>query len=149
MNERNQNAKADGGKPQISLVPPEIMRAIAKIREYGVNKYHNKNNWILVEKDRYVDALMRHLLSYIEGEEFDKESGLPHIWHAACNIAFIIEMEKEDWPEIRQRIIDSDPKIKEILNSKDKKEKIKPNNCKSDDKEHVEAEAKYDLFQMG
>lgn len=110
--EVTQFAKADGGKPPISLVPPEILIACAKIRAYGRDKYHAPNNWVLVEKERYVDAMMRHLCAYLEGETLDPESGLPHIWHAACNMSFIIEMEKSNWPEIKQRLINSDPALK-------------------------------------
>ena len=26
----------------------------------------------------------------------DEESGLPHLWHLACNVAFLCEMYKEE-----------------------------------------------------
>lgn len=91
----DQSAKADAGKPRLSLVPTEIIRAIAKIREYGNQKYKDPDNWKTVEKQRYIDAAYRHWLAYIDGEKKDKESGLPHIWHVACNLAFIVEMERE------------------------------------------------------
>jgi len=94
MIDENQKAKADAGKPKLSLVPSEIIRNIAVIREYGNKKYNSPNNWKTVEKERYIDAFYRHWLAYIDGETLDKESGLPHIWHAACNLAFICEMEK-------------------------------------------------------
>ena len=56
-NNYNNTAKADSGKLQISLVPTEIIRAIAKIRMYGNEKYHSPSNWTSVEKRRYIDAL--------------------------------------------------------------------------------------------
>ena len=92
---KKQEAKADAGKLKLSLVPTEIIRNIAVIREYGNRKYGSSENWRTVDKQRYVDALYRHWLAYIDGERYDQESGLPHIWHVACNLAFIIEMEKE------------------------------------------------------
>ncbi|OLR66879.1 hypothetical protein BIV19_04335 [Intestinimonas butyriciproducens] len=46
-----------------------------------------------VEPQRYRDALYRHWLYYLKGERYDQESGLPHLWHLACNAAFLIEME--------------------------------------------------------
>lgn len=95
LEERNQDVKADAGKPRPSLVPPTVIRAIAIVRQYGIEKYHDPDNWKHVEPDRYVDALYRHLLAYIEGEELDPESGYPHLWHMACNIAFLIDMEEK------------------------------------------------------
>ena len=50
-------------------------------------------NWSKVEPQRYRDALYRHFLAYLSGEKLDKESGLPHLWHMACNVAFLVEME--------------------------------------------------------
>lgn len=98
-----QEAKADRGKLRLTLVPPSLVRAVAQIREFGCKKYHDPENWRQVEPQRYRDALYRHMLAYFDGEKFDKESGLPHLWHAACNIAFLIEMEREEvdelWPE--------------------------------------------------
>lgn len=96
----DQTIKADNGKPKLSLVPPEIIRDIARIREYGNNKYPEggKDNWKNVEPERYRDALFRHLLAYLENPEgVDEESNLPHLWHLACNVAFLCELEKEKY----------------------------------------------------
>lgn len=91
----NQDAKADEGKLQISLVPTQIIRDIAEVRMYGNEKYGDPDNWKVVEKQRYVDALLRHLLAYVEDPDgVDEESGIPHYKHAACNMAFLCEMEK-------------------------------------------------------
>lgn len=88
-------AKFDSGKPKLSLVPCEIIRAIAKVREFGVKKYKDPDNWKQVEAERYRDAMYRHLLLYIEDPYgIDEESGLPHLHHLACNVAFLCEMEK-------------------------------------------------------
>lgn len=110
-----QCAKADKGKLPISLVPMFIIKCIAAIRKYGEEKYHAPNNWVLVDKQRYVDAMWRHLIAYQEGEIYDKESGLPHLWHAACNMAFILEMESPNWDVRKQQLIASDPKLQEQL----------------------------------
>lgn len=95
----NQTIKADAGKPKLSLVPTEIIKDIARVREYGNNKYPEggKDNWKNVEPERYRDAAFRHLLAYINDPKgVDEESGIPHLHHLACNIAFLCELEKED-----------------------------------------------------
>lgn len=86
-------AKADAGKPRPTLVPVSLIEAVTAIREYGCKKYHDPENWRQVEPQRYRDALYRHWLAYLRGEKTDPESGLPHLWHMACNLAFLIEME--------------------------------------------------------
>lgn len=88
-----QEAKADAGKLRPTLVPVSIIEAVASIREYGVKKYGDPDNWKKVSPDRYRNAAYRHWLAYVKGEELDPESGLPHLYHCACNLAFLIEME--------------------------------------------------------
>ena len=92
-------AKSDMGKAKLSLVPRRIIWDIAAIREYGNNKYPDggPDNWRSVEPDRYRDAAYRHFLRYLDNPSaVDDESGLPHLWHLACNIAFLCELEAED-----------------------------------------------------
>ena len=93
----DQTIKADLGKPRVTLVPLEIIKDIARIREYGLAKYGDAESWKSVEVERYRDALFRHLISYIENPTgIDDESGMPHLWHVACNVAFLCELEKEN-----------------------------------------------------
>ena len=90
-----QEAKADAGKPRPTLVPVSLIEAVAGVREYGVAKYKDPDNWKRVEPERYRDAMFRHWLAYLKGEKLDPESGLPHLHHCACNLAFLIDMEVE------------------------------------------------------
>ncbi len=86
-------AKADMGKPHPSYVPVEIIEAVMRVREYGNAKYHDPDNWRTVEPERYHEALLRHILrAWTDPYAVDPESGLMHIEHAACNIAFLLAM---------------------------------------------------------
>ena len=89
----DQSAKADKGKLELSLVNTELVKAVAEVRMYGTEKYGDSENWRKVEPKRYVDALYRHLLAYIEGNEVDEESGLSHLAHMACNLSFLLDKE--------------------------------------------------------
>lgn len=112
---QNQTVKADNGKLQLSLVPVQIIRDISEVRMYGNKKYGNPDNWKQVEKQRYVDALLRHLLSYLEEPTgVDEESGIKHYKHMACNMAFLCEMEKRD-SENRDAVADQLEKTLEVL----------------------------------
>ena len=92
----NQNAKADAGKLQLTLVPRQILKDIAEVRMYGNKKYHSPDNWKTVEIERYRDALFRHFIAYLDAPQgVDEESGLSHLSHLACNVAFLCELEKE------------------------------------------------------
>lgn len=87
--------KHDGGKPRLSLVPPILIRAVGTVMTHGAEKY-GEGNWKNVEPERYRDALARHYCDYMEDPYgVDKQSGLPHLYHLACNVAFLLELEKE------------------------------------------------------
>ena len=91
----DQNAKADAGKLQLTLVPRQIIREIAKVRMFGTAKYKDPDNWKKVEIERYRNAAFRHFFAYLDDPDgVDEESGLPHLSHLACNIAFLCELEK-------------------------------------------------------
>lgn len=90
----DQTVKADAGKLPLTLVPTELIRAVAAIRQYGLKKYGDPDNWKRVEPQRYRDAAFRHWLEYLDNPKaLDKESGLPALWHCCCNLAFLCELE--------------------------------------------------------
>lgn len=92
----SQEAKADSGKPILSLVPVEIIKEIEKVRSYGVQKYKEPDNWKRVEIERYHEALLRHTLAiWNDVSARDSESGLLHLSHIATNVAFILELMKQ------------------------------------------------------
>ena len=93
-------AKDTKGKAKISLVPMQILKDIAEVREYGVKKYGSVDSYKEVPIEDYRDALLRHIIEYIKDPNgVDKESGIKHYKHIACNMAFICEMENtEDDP---------------------------------------------------
>lgn len=92
-----EQAKDDSGKLHLSWCPPAIIKAVTIVREYGNKKYHDPNNWRLVGADRYHEAMLRHVLaSWDDPWAIDPESGLPHIYHIACNVAFQIQLHDEN-----------------------------------------------------
>lgn len=83
--------KHDTDKPPLSLVPSSLLLEMAKVLAQGADKY-GEHNWRQgIHMSRLISAAMRHILAFNEGEDLDKESGLPHLAHAACEIAFALE----------------------------------------------------------
>ena len=91
----DQSIKADAGKLRLTLVPREIIRAIARARMYGLEKYGEAESWRSVSVERYKDALFRHWLAYLDDPHgVDAESGLSHLDHVAFNAAALCELDK-------------------------------------------------------
>ncbi len=91
--------KYDGGKPLMGLLYVDCNSAlmdIVNVLTFGAHKYEPRG-WKTVEnaKERYMDALYRHLAAHHRGELVDAESNLTHLAHAACNLIFLLELEKE------------------------------------------------------
>lgn len=94
--------KNDTEKIRLTLVPREIIYNIAIVREYGNLKYGSPENWRDVKAIQYRDAAFRHFLAYLNAPQSkDSESKLPHLWHLACNIAFLCELERNELNETR------------------------------------------------
>lgn len=96
MEQADQGAKQDAGKFRPSLLEPELFEEVAKVREHGVEKYGDKDNWKKVSADRYHDALLRHALACLHDVyAVDEESGLLHLSHICCNAMFLLSMRRD------------------------------------------------------
>ena len=82
--------KNDKGKLQWSLMPFEQLEDVVRVLMKGAEKYGNDNWKHCDDINRYKDALMRHVTSYIKGEQDDLEDNLPHLAHAMCNCLFLM-----------------------------------------------------------
>ena len=87
----NHIMKKNEGKPKISLVYKSFVEEISKVREFGNIKHGNPEGWRTTKTREHYDACLRHLFTSLDGEILDKESGLLHLSHAACNLMFLIE----------------------------------------------------------
>ena len=77
--------KADAGKPNLSLLPPEALLAAGRAFSYGEKKYAAHNYRHDLVTSRIVASLLRHIVAWMGREEIDEENGLSHIDHiVAC-----------------------------------------------------------------
>jgi hypothetical protein len=82
--------KFDDNKVRMDLLPPEMEAAVAAVLSFGANKYGDRNWEQGMRWGRPYAAMRRHMNAWWAGEENDPETGMPHTWHAACCVAFLI-----------------------------------------------------------
>jgi hypothetical protein len=86
----------DDGKPPLANVPPEGLRAVARVQAYGHKKYGDFNNYRKgMEASRQMNCIVRHIMAYMDGEDNDKESGESHLAHAATRLMFALQNIKD------------------------------------------------------
>jgi hypothetical protein len=86
--------KFDSEKTCLELFPPVALEEISKVLTFGKKKY-GAHNWAKgIEWSRVIGACMRHLNAWRAGQDVDSETGLSHIAHAGCCIAFLLHYEK-------------------------------------------------------
>jgi len=99
---KGEGLRYNSNKPEIHQVPSSLILGVAEVLKYGEQKYA-KGNWKKgMEWSIPYDCLMRHMFSWLAGNETDDESGLSHLYHAAANIAMLIEY-KETHKELDDR----------------------------------------------
>lgn len=94
--------KYDSGKPRISLIPREAIEGAAAALSFGALKYSADNFKNGLEYRRLVDAAMRHIVAWTDGENLDPESGLSHLDHALASLSMLKFME-QNRPEMDDR----------------------------------------------
>ena len=94
--------KADQDKPDLSLLSPIAIMKIGAVMQLGKKKY-SAHNWRAgMSWSRCLAAALRHIFSYLGGEDKDPETGLSHLAHAGCCILFLLEYE-DTHPELDDR----------------------------------------------
>lgn len=83
--------KFDTGKPRVGLLPGRALEEVAAILTFGAEKYGDHNWREGMTWSRIYDAILRHVVAFIRGEDKDPESGRSHIAHAACGTLFLLE----------------------------------------------------------
>jgi len=75
-------------KLQWHLLHIPFIEWVIKVLEFGAEKY-SPDNWKKpMDRNTVLDSQMRHQAALMKGEEIDSDSGLPHIYHLACNAMF-------------------------------------------------------------
>lgn len=92
--------KYDEGKPKWDLLPWREVGQIVDVITHGAEKY-GICNWQHLKpfRPRYFGALFRHTIARLMGEKIDRDSGLPHLAHAGCNILFLLWADNEGLSE--------------------------------------------------
>ena len=85
--------KHDSEKLPYELIAPEFLDAVAAVLKFGAIKYEPRGWEKGTAWGRYFGAAMRHLWAWWRGEQFDEESGLSHLAHAACCVMFLVTYE--------------------------------------------------------
>lgn len=81
--------KSDKNKLDYSLIDVYFVEELAKVLQFGADKY-GKNNWQNCDDiTRYLNALERHFIEIKKGKFLDDESGLSHIAHLTANAMFL------------------------------------------------------------
>jgi hypothetical protein len=86
-----QALRFNDGKRKLSMVfeMPDAIDGVTRVLEFGAEKYARCNYVHGLPYTEVVDSTLRHLMCFINGEQVDKESGLHHVHHAACNLLFL------------------------------------------------------------
>lgn len=97
--------RLDGGglrfnsdKLRLDLVPASLEAAVAEVLTWAVarpvNPYPERNWERGMKWSTVLASMLRHVHALRKGEWLDAESGKPHVYHIACNAAFLIEYDK-------------------------------------------------------
>ncbi|KKK94374.1 hypothetical protein LCGC14_2683520 [marine sediment metagenome] len=72
---------------------PKVIEVIARILEAGEVKYKRLNWKIGGNTDEsYLDAAIRHMSKFVNGDPFDEEYGTHHLGHAIWNLMTLFEL---------------------------------------------------------
>jgi hypothetical protein len=80
------------GKVRASRLPSGGVIHTALAIQNGADKY-GEYNWreTPIEAMTYVDAIVRHLMKWTDGEDIESDSGIHHFGHAAATLMILMD----------------------------------------------------------
>jgi len=82
--------KYDQAKPKYHVVPTYALEEVMKAFTYGADKYGAFNYSGGMEYSRYINAAIRHINDFLQGENID-ESGNTHLSHAVASLMMLMD----------------------------------------------------------
>jgi hypothetical protein len=87
-----EGSRHNSGKLKWSLVSWRALEPMVKVLMFGAKKYDDHNWKKGLKYTEVCESLQRHINSFIEGEDNDKESKISHVGHILCNAMFLSYM---------------------------------------------------------
>lgn len=120
-----QGIKSDSDKHRPTLIfrhMPNAIAAVIECGEFGAKKYDEhpmRCNWDKVEDglQRYTDAMLRHQLAELGGEDRASDSQLLHAAHAAWNSLARLELIIRQQNEALRALNDNRAKPGELIDT--------------------------------
>lgn len=117
MDNGNKGVKFDANKPSLDLIPLEALIGLGNVLTFGAKKYKRANWASGIEYSRLISAALRHLMAFNAGEDIDPESGLSHVDHALCNLAFLswMRIHRADMDDRWIKVLTDEKRVKEAV----------------------------------
>ena len=91
---KSSNPKLDIGSKKLGFqaIPPSAIAFLAQAMNDGAKKYGGRN-WrdSKVVMSIYLDAMLRHLLCVMDGDDIAEDSKLEHLAHIMANCAIVLD----------------------------------------------------------
>lgn len=85
---------------QLGFVDPLALEELGRVAGYGATKYDKFNFVKGYDWSLSINALFRHLLAFMDGEDYDEENGATHTasvaWHALALTTFLLRERGND-----------------------------------------------------
>lgn len=98
----DQGTKLDMGKNRYDLLPFDVLDQWVQVLTFGTQKYADRDWERGMPPGRNIAAALRHISSFMQGEDWDSESRLHHLAHALCDIGFALR-HTQSHPQLDDR----------------------------------------------
>jgi hypothetical protein len=88
---KEQGLRYDAGKLRYDLIPAIVEKELAKVLTKGAEKYAPRNWEKGMPWSKVIASAERHFSEMKLGNDYDEETGLLHVSHLLCNIAFLVQ----------------------------------------------------------
>lgn len=84
----------NGDKDRLDLLSPYALKQAARVMTKGAKKYKLRNWENGLSLSETAGSLLRHITSWMAGEDYDEETGELHMAHAMVNTMMITHLQK-------------------------------------------------------
>lgn len=95
--------KYDSKKVPLNLLSNYAIEELAKVLQFGAEKYEPWNWAKGIEFSRLIAAAKRHIAEWENRNDIDSESKTNHLANAMCNLMFILDYQKRNLTHLDDR----------------------------------------------